>query len=180
MTTLSALERATEILSPWTRWSKPVGTNQVVYSMSRDSLVDAVQALIDAHWGYLSAIVGLDEPGVETTTSEEMKWERLSSEQVSEHNVTATQTRESFVVLYCFCAGDAIATIRVHPPTPEEASVPTICGVIPSATLYERELMELLGIEVVGTPDTSRLILPENWPAGVYPMRKSFKGLEKE
>jgi Ni,Fe-hydrogenase III component G len=40
--------------------------------------------------------------------------------------------------------------------------------------------MELLGIEVVGTPDTSRLILPENWPAGVYPMRKSFKGLEKE
>ena len=54
--------------------------------------------------------------------------------------------------------------------------VPTICDIIPSATLYERELMELFGVTVEGTPDPARLVLPDEWPEGVYPLRKSFTG----
>jgi Ni,Fe-hydrogenase III component G len=31
---------------------------------------------------------------------------------------------------------------------------------------------------VVGTPDPGKLLLPDDWPDGVYPLRKSFTGLE--
>ena len=79
-------------------------------------------------------------------------------------------------MLYHFCRGAAIITLRVSVPY-EAATVPTICGVISSATLYERELSELFGIVVEGTPDPRRLVLADDWPDGVYPLRKSFKGL---
>ena len=34
-------------------------------------------------------------------------------------------------------------------------------------------------IEVEGTPDSSHLLLPDEWPDGVYPLRKDFHGLAK-
>jgi Ni,Fe-hydrogenase III component G len=40
--------------------------------------------------------------------------------------------------------------------------------------------MELFGVEIVGTPDTDRLVLPDDWPHGVYPLRKSFTGFDSE
>ncbi|NMC80497.1 MAG: hydrogenase large subunit, partial [Chloroflexi bacterium] len=48
---------------------------------------------------------------------------------------------------------------------------------IPSATLYERELMEMMGVQLVGTPSSDRLLLPDEWPENVFPLRKSFTGL---
>jgi Ni,Fe-hydrogenase III component G len=48
---------------------------------------------------------------------------------------------------------------------------------VPTATLYERELQEMFGFVVAGTPDSGRLLLPDDWPDCVYPLRKSFKGL---
>jgi Ni,Fe-hydrogenase III component G len=44
------------------------------------------------------------------------------------------------------------------------------------ATLYERELIEMFGITIEGTPNTDKLLLPDDWPAGVYPLRKEFTG----
>jgi Ni,Fe-hydrogenase III component G len=34
--------------------------------------------------------------------------------------------------------------------------------------------MEMFGIVVSGTPDPSRLYLPEDWEEGVYPLRKDW------
>jgi len=51
---------------------------------------------------------------------------------------------------------------------------------IPSATIYEREAIELFGFDLVNTPSTDRLVLPDSWPDGVYPMRKSFTSLQPE
>ncbi len=39
----------------------------------------------------------------------------------------------------------------------------------------ERELNEMLGINFKGHPDLRRLLLPENWPEGVYPLRRDYK-----
>jgi Ni,Fe-hydrogenase III component G len=55
-----------------------------------------------------------------------------------------------------------------------DAVIPTVCGVIPSAGFFERELIEMFGVTVIGTPDPSRLFLPDDWPEGVYPLRKEF------
>ena len=80
-------------------------------------------------------------------------------------------------VLYHFCSGPAILTLRVSLPY-AQASLDSICDVIPSASLYEREAMELLGVEFVGTPSTEHLLLPDQWPENVFPLRKSFTGLD--
>jgi len=43
------------------------------------------------------------------------------------------------------------------------------------ADIYERELMDLLGVRVEGLPVGNRYPLPDNWPKGEYPLRKDWK-----
>jgi NADH:ubiquinone oxidoreductase subunit C len=43
-----------------------------------------------------------------------------------------------------------------------------------SAEVYEREMVDLLGIEVRGLPPGSRYPLPDDWPKEVYPLRKDW------
>ncbi len=45
---------------------------------------------------------------------------------------------------------------------------------LPGANWYEREVYDLLGLEPKGHPDLRRLILPDDWPDGVYPLRRDF------
>ncbi len=166
MDTETAFKQVTDLLQPWTRWSKQIHPNLLTVSISRNDLLTAVEALIKARWGYLSAITGLHLPTVQMPGSEAVLADPLA-------------TGGSFLVLYHFCNGDAVLNLRVHPPSVKDARVPSLCPLIPSATLYERELLEMFGIEVEGTPDTSHLLLPDEWPDGVYPLRKDFHGLEK-
>ncbi len=49
-----------------------------------------------------------------------------------------------------------------------------------SASLFEREIWEMFGIEPKGSPDLRRLKLhDEVWPQGNYPLRKDFQKMEK-
>jgi hypothetical protein len=75
--------------------------------------------------------------------------------------------------LYHFCHGAAITTLRVTMPR-TDACVPSVCKWLPYASLYERELMEMFGVKVTGTPNPERLFLPDDWTAGIYPGRKDF------
>ncbi len=51
----------------------------------------------------------------------------------------------------------------------------TVTGYFPSAEIYERELADLLGVEVIGLKKGKRYPLPDNWPEGQYPLRKGWK-----
>lgn len=51
----------------------------------------------------------------------------------------------------------------------------TISDVFPAADHYERELIDLLGFQVVGLPPGNRYPLPDGWPANQYPLRKDWK-----
>lgn len=53
--------------------------------------------------------------------------------------------------------------------------VQTVSKTFPAADLYERELIDLLGMQVQGLPDGPRYPLPDGWPAGQYPLRKDWK-----
>jgi Ni,Fe-hydrogenase III component G len=107
------------------------------------NLLPAVKLLDDQTWGYLVAITGLDS-GVESGEIE---------------------------ALYHFCHGPEVLTLRVTIQR-DNAAIPSICAIIPFASVFERELAEMFGIEVYGTPDPSRLFLPDDWPEDVYPLRK--------
>jgi membrane-bound hydrogenase subunit beta len=50
--------------------------------------------------------------------------------------------------------------------------IETICDYIPGALITEREKQEMLGVKVIGIPDSRRLFLPDDFPEGVYPWRK--------
>jgi Ni,Fe-hydrogenase III component G len=34
--------------------------------------------------------------------------------------------------------------------------------------------MEMFGVVCEGTPDPRRIFLPDDWPQGVYPLRKDY------
>ena len=53
--------------------------------------------------------------------------------------------------------------------------IKTISGLFPGGAIYEREVVDLLGAEVEGLPPGERYPLPDNWPAGQYPLRKDWK-----
>ena len=57
----------------------------------------------------------------------------------------------------------------------EGPEVPAITPEVPAASWAERELQDLLGVRAEGLPDGRRLILPDDWPEGVHPLRKDIK-----
>jgi Ni,Fe-hydrogenase III component G len=148
------LQTAEGLLQPWAlSFSRPE-TNRVDVSLRREDLLAAIEALLEARWGFLSTITGIDRPAPAPAEGQ-------------------PEAEGAFEVLYSFCAGAGVLSLRVRVAY-SDAWLPTICNLIPSATLGERELMEMFGIIVRDTPDTSRLILADSWPEGVYPLRKSF------
>lgn len=139
------LTTAIDLLQPWTTTTERPETARCDVLLARTDLHAAVAVLQQANWGYLAAITGLDL-GSETAALE---------------------------VLYQFCAGAAVLTLRVQVPY-AGAAVDSVCDLIPSASFFERELQEMFGIQVVGTPNPDRLFLPDNWPEELYPLRKNF------
>ncbi len=133
----------------------------------REDLAAAVTTLADARWGYLAAITGLDHPWPKPPAAPPRGDEASPP--------AAGPVEDRLEALYHFVNGAAVATLRVSVPY-HDTALPTVCRVIPSATLYERELQEMFGFVVEGTPDPGRLLLPDDWPDGVYPLRKEFGG----
>lgn len=154
MPTDAVLDQFEAILAPHAlSFSRPEA-NRSDALVSPEQFHAAVEALVSAKWGYLAAITGLDLPAG-----------------------PANPAGGAVAGLYQFCEGAAVGTVRVEVPY-SAARLPTICDLIPSATLYEREFGEMFGVELEGTPDNSRLLLADDWPEGVYPLRKSFTTLD--
>ena len=56
---------------------------------------------------------------------------------------------------------------------------PSLTQVWEAALLQEREEHEMLGVVFEGHPDPRPILLPPDWPSGVYPLRKDFKVVEE-
>jgi formate hydrogenlyase subunit 5 len=67
-----------------------------------------------------------------------------------------------------------IITIKVEVPK-EKPRIKTIDDLMPGAAFDEMEVTDLLGVVFEGHPSPSRLVLPDNWPDGVFPLRKDAK-----
>ena len=57
---------------------------------------------------------------------------------------------------------------------PDNPVFPSVASKLPASLWIEREVRDLLGFIPQGHPDLRRLILPEDWPEGVYPLRKDM------
>ncbi len=90
--------------------------------------------------------------------------------------MTGTDIRGGIEILYHFMfpAEHRLITVRtlVKKPSPEIESI----GVFyPAAIWIERELYDILGVTFTGHPDMRRLLMADDWPEGVYPLRREFK-----
>jgi len=80
--------------------------------------------------------------------------------------------REGFFKLYYVFGIDSEGTNLVFEvPVAEGAKVDTISDLFRASDWYELEAHDLLGIEFNGR-QMSRLVLPEDWPENLYPLRK--------
>lgn len=57
--------------------------------------------------------------------------------------------------------------------------IDSLVNILEAANWIEREINELLGIEFKGHPDMRRLLLPDEWPEGVYPLRRDYQEWDK-
>ena len=158
MEAINLLESGRLILEKWIERSQTTDENRLDIWISTANLKPAVQSLVEIRWGYLITITGLDIPPVHDQDNNELQPGQLEA-------------------LYHFANDADIITIRVKVPY-SKPQIDSICDIIPSATIYEREVIELFGFDLLNTPNTEKLILPDSWPEGVYPLRKSFTQLQ--
>ncbi|UCG44619.1 MAG: NADH-quinone oxidoreductase subunit C, partial [Candidatus Bathyarchaeota archaeon] len=87
--------------------------------------------------------------------------------------ITGLESEDGLEVIYHLGKGGLLVSLKVvvsigHP------SLPTITSIFPGAALYEREAHELLGLVFSGHPGLIPLVLPDEWPEGIYPLRKKW------
>jgi membrane-bound hydrogenase subunit beta len=87
--------------------------------------------------------------------------------------ITAVDIGSEIEVIYHITSKDALLSLKVQVPK-EDAILPTIVDLIPGAALYEREVHDLFGVIFEGNPDLSPVLLPDDWPSDVYPLRKEW------
>ena len=84
-------------------------------------------------------------------------------------------TPDAMEIIYhwAFDSHDVVVNVvtKLDRDKPEIDSVAHICQGI---EWIEREMWELLGITFRNHPDMRPLLLPEDWPEGVYPLRRDF------
>jgi ech hydrogenase subunit E len=140
------LQRAEGLLTSWNKEASHPESNRLDVVVSASDLRPAITALHNGHWGYLSAITGID----------------------------LGPAANQMEALYHFCDGPAITTLRIRLPRTNAATLPTIEDIIPPATFFEREIHEMLGFRITGAKSSDRLFIPDDWPEDVYPLRSDF------
>jgi len=89
--------------------------------------------------------------------------------------ITGVDLGEEIEVIYHIDCGDgALLNLKLFLPK-NAPNLLSVTDIFPGAILYERDLMEMLGVVVENHPDPRRLFLPEDWPEGNYPLRKEAK-----
>lgn len=89
---------------------------------------------------------------------------------------SAVDDFDAMEILYHF-ADDKfgfVISIRAVIKDKNDPHIDTITTVTKSAWWIEREIHELFGVEFNGNKDLRPLLLPDDWPKGVYPLRKNF------
>ncbi|MCS7139451.1 MAG: NADH-quinone oxidoreductase subunit C [Candidatus Nezhaarchaeota archaeon] len=86
---------------------------------------------------------------------------------------SALDCKDHFEILYHFTFSQLglVLTLRCRLPR-YKPEIDSIADIIYGADFIEREMHDLMGISFKGHPNLKRLLLPDDWPEGVYPLRR--------
>jgi NADH-quinone oxidoreductase subunit C len=87
--------------------------------------------------------------------------------------VSAVEHASVFELVYHFSFDHegVIVSLRAEVPKANPA-IDSISGITLGANFIEREIHDFFGITFRGHPGLKKLVLPDNWPKGKYPLRK--------
>ncbi|MDR3358341.1 MAG: hydrogenase large subunit [Desulfovibrio sp.] len=120
--------------------------DQLTITVKIDYLQDVVQYLYYDQGGWLSIAFGNDERS-------------LNGHFAIYYALSMEEGEKCWVV---------VRTL-IDPAHPEFPSVTTR---VPAAIWAEREMRDMFGLTPIGIPDERRLVLPDDWPDNLYPLRK--------
>ncbi|EJW12581.1 Formate hydrogenlyase subunit 5 [Rhodovulum sp. PH10] len=124
-------------------WQTPT---QATITVKLDDLPNVVSTLYHEHDGWLSVMAGNDERSINGNFA---LYYALSME----------GAEKSFIV------------VRAEVPAATE-EFPSVTPLVPAAVWHEREVRDMFGLRPVGLPDERRLVLPDDWPEHLHPLRK--------
>jgi Ni,Fe-hydrogenase III component G len=89
---------------------------------------------------------------------------------------SGVDSRAHIEVLYHFTLEDInlIISLRVRLKK-TDLEIDSLGAEYPAANWIEREIHEILGVNFKGHPDMRKLLLSDDWPEGVYPLRRDYK-----
>lgn len=127
--------------------------DQVTVTVSKDMLPDVVEFLYYGRGGWLPNMVANDERPINGNYA---LYYLLSMEE-----------------------GDpGFVTVRAE-VDPQSMEYPSVTPRVPACVWSEREAFDLFGLRAQGLPDERRLVLPDDWPADLYPLRKDSMDYRK-
>jgi Ni,Fe-hydrogenase III large subunit/Ni,Fe-hydrogenase III component G len=132
-------------------WQAP---DQVTLTVELNYLPTVVAALYYRYGGWLSVVAGNDE--------------RPLNGHYALYYVLSVEGNEQQPVEN---ADKCYMVIRALVP-PHQPEFPSVAPHVPAAIWYEREVRDMFGIQPIGLPDERRLVLPDDWPSDLYPLRK--------
>ena len=120
--------------------------DQLTITVKLDRLPEAVHYLYYERYGWIPVIVGNDERSL--------------------------CGRYAVYYVISMEGGDpGWVTVRAE-VDPAKMTFPSVTPFVPACVWGERELRDMFGLIPEGLPDRRRLVLPDDWPSGLYPLRK--------
>ena len=93
---------------------------------------------------------------------------------------TGADTRSGIEILYHFMVPRDHRMITVRTLVKKTSlEIESIAVFLPAAEWIEREIYDLFGVTFTGHPDPRRILMADDWPEGVFPLRRDFRGLEE-
>ena len=89
---------------------------------------------------------------------------------------SGVDARSHMEILYHFTFEDINLLISLRVKLEKsKLEIDSLATTFEAANWIEREIHEMLGIKFKGHPDLRKLLLSEDWPEGVYPLRRDYK-----
>ena len=120
--------------------------DQVTITVRADSTPDIVQNLYYRRGGWLSVVVGNDE--------------RPISGKYALYYVLSMEENDP---------GMLVVRSEIDP---DPGTFPSVAARVPACMWGEREVRDMFGLTPIGLPDPRRLVLPDDWPDDLHPLRK--------
>jgi len=131
--------------------------DQIVITIDRNDLPEAVRMLYYDMGGWLSTMIPNDE--------REINGHYVLYYVLSMEGGKMTPDDELPQDEKCWI------TLKAYIPA-NDPTFPSVTRKVPAAVWYEREAYDMFGLIAQGLPDPRRLVLPDDWPDGIYPLRK--------